>query len=150
MNDDFGYAILSGGRTMSQEASSVHLTYDGGKSWREASRPNTTRMIANGGFIDESTGFLSYGTINPEAPELYVTKDTGQTWKQAKVHVPDKYKLHFVTAETPEKVGDHLIMLVQQGPNGDYKGGKVKGKFNSTDGGETWEFVSEVEPDETE
>ncbi|API94051.1 MULTISPECIES: hypothetical protein [unclassified Virgibacillus] len=150
LNDDFGYAILSGGRTMSQEISSVHLTYDGGKSWREASRPNTTRMIANGEFIDESTGFLSYGTINPESPELYVTKDTGQTWKQAKVHVPDKYKLHFVTAETPEKVGDHLIMLVQQGPNGDYKGGKVKGKFKSTDGGETWEFVSEVEPDETE
>ncbi|NBJ69939.1 MULTISPECIES: oxidoreductase [Clostridia] len=150
LNDDFGYTILSGSRTMSQEASSVYLTFDGGKSWRQVSRPNTARMIANGGFIDESTGFLSYGTINPEAPELYVTKDTAQTWKQAKVHVPDKYKLHFVTAETPKKVGDHLIMLVQQGPNGDYKGGKVKGKFKSTDGGETWKFVSEVESVETE
>ncbi|AUJ26480.1 WD40/YVTN/BNR-like repeat-containing protein [Virgibacillus dokdonensis] len=150
LNDDFGYAILSGNRTMSQEYSSVHLTFDGGKSWKKTSSPNISRLIADGGFVDERTGFLSYGTINPQEPQLYVTKDAGQTWKQAKVYVPDTYTLHFVIAETPEKNGNELTMLVRQGPNGDYKGGNVKGKFKSMDGGETWEFVSEVDPVETE
>ncbi len=35
LNENFGYVIISGGRTMSQEYSSVFLTYDGGKHGRK-------------------------------------------------------------------------------------------------------------------
>lgn len=149
INDQFGYVIVSGYRTMSQEYSTVFLTHDGGENWEETSDIGTTRLISDGGFIDESTGFLSYGTINPEEPDFYVTQDGGQTWEEAVFNIPGKYDKIFVQAEVPEKEEDHLSVLVNQGPNGDYEGGQVKGKFISEDNGNTWEFATEVQPDET-
>lgn len=150
INDHFGYVIISGGRTMSQEFSSVYLTHDGGQSWEETTNSDVTRLISDGGFIDESTGFLSFGTINPEEPDLYVTNDGGKSWAKAVVHIPEKYNKIFVTAEVPTIEEDHLSVLVNQGPNGDYLGGKVKGKFISEDRGKTWTFSEEVQPNETE
>ncbi|WP_340084808.1 oxidoreductase [Siminovitchia sp. FSL H7-0308] len=148
LNDQFGYVISSGGRTMSQEVSSVFLTNDGGKSWREANSSNVTRLLADGGFTDEQTGFLSFGIINPERPELHVTQDGGDTWEEAEIRIPEQYEKIFVIAETPFKEGNSLAMLVNQGPNGDYKGGKVKGKFVSDDNGKTWVFSTEVPANE--
>ncbi|MFS0647554.1 WD40/YVTN/BNR-like repeat-containing protein [Siminovitchia sp. 179-K 8D1 HS] len=145
LNDQFGYVIISGDRTMSQETSSVFLTNDGGKSWREVNSSNVTRLIADGGFIDEQTGFLSFGILNPEHPELHVTQDGGETWTKAEIHIPEQFEKIFVIAETPFKEGSTLAMLVNQGPSGDYKGGKVKGKFLSDDNGKTWEFSTEVQ-----
>lgn len=43
-----------------------------------------------------------------------------------------------------------MAVLVNQGPNGDYQGGNVEGKFISEDNGKTWEFTMEVPPSETE
>jgi photosystem II stability/assembly factor-like uncharacterized protein len=131
LNDDFGYVILSGSRTMSQEFSQVYVTEDGGEHWVATSNSEVTRLIADGGFVDEKTGFLSYGTINPEAPDFYVTQDGGETWEPSIIHIPEKYEQIFVIAETPVKEGDHLAVLINQGPNGDYAGGQVKGKFVS-------------------
>ncbi|RYM04776.1 oxidoreductase [Sporolactobacillus sp. THM7-7] len=150
LNSDFGYIILSGGRTMSSEYSAVYLTHDGGKNWNETTNSGVTRLIYDGGFVDESTGFLSFGTINPEAPDLYVTTNRGKTWDKAEVHVPEKYHPMFVTAEVPTVEGDYLAVLVNQGPNGDYLGGQVKGKFISKDGGKTWSFSAEVRSNEAE
>lgn len=144
LNDHFGYVILTGDRTMSQEGSSAYLTHDGGKTWHVTNYTGNTRLLFDGGFIDESTGFMSYGTINPEEPDFYVTQDGGKSWKKAKINIPAKYHKIFVTAEIPKKEGNHLVLLVNQGPNGDYKGGKVKGKFISKDNGLTWEFSAEV------
>src|SRR5699024_7437302 len=92
--------------------------------------------------------FLSYGTINPEEPDLYVTQDAGESWERAKVDVPEKYDAIFVSAEVPVKEDDHLTILLNQGPNGDYEGGDVKGKFISDDNGKTWQFSEEVNPDD--
>ncbi|WP_433958018.1 WD40/YVTN/BNR-like repeat-containing protein [Cytobacillus horneckiae] len=150
LNNHFGYVIISGDRTMSQEFSTVFLTNDGGKSWTETNHSGNTRLISDGGFIDESLGFLSFGTINPEEPDLYLTKDGGQSWESAVFRIPDEYQHIFVSAEIPFKEGDHLAVLVNQGPNGDYDGGKVKGKFTSEDNGKTWDFAEEVKPNEAE
>ena len=150
LNDNFGYIIISGGRTMSQEASHVFLTHDGGESWEETNNSEVTRLISDGGFVDESTGFLSFGTINPEKPDLYVTEDGGMNWSEAIINIPKKYHQIFVQAETPVKEDGHLAVLVNQGPNGDYEGGSVKGKFISNDNGKTWDFSKEVQPNETE
>ncbi|WP_164670157.1 WD40/YVTN/BNR-like repeat-containing protein [Virgibacillus doumboii] len=149
LNDQFGYVIISGGRTMSQEYSTAFLTHDGGKTWEATADPPTIRMISDGGFVDETTGFLSYGTINPMEPDVYVTQDGGESWEKAAFHIPEKYDRIFVQAEVPVKEGDHLSVLVNQGPNGDYLGGKVKGKFISKDNGLTWEFSMEVQPNES-
>ncbi|MFD1707218.1 WD40/YVTN/BNR-like repeat-containing protein [Siminovitchia sediminis] len=148
LKDRFGYVIISGDRSMSQETSTVFLTYDGGKSWRETNSSNITRLIADGGFVDQETGFLLHGGVNPEKPELYVTHDSGSTWSEAEIRIPKRYHKIFVTAETPFKEGAQLALLVNQGPGGDYKGGKIKGKFLSEDLGKTWEFSMEVQPHE--
>ena len=148
LNEQFGYLIFSGERTMSSESGYVYLTNDGGESWTLVGIPDTLRLIADGGFINESTGFLSYGTINPDAPDLYVTNDAGTSWTWSEVHVPDEYGEIFVQAEAPFMRDDQYILHVNQGPNGDYLGGRVKGEFHSEDEGLTWEFVEEVEPDE--
>lgn len=146
LNDKFGYVILSGDRTMSQEWSTTFLTNDGGRTWREAAYPGTTRLIYDGGFVDVNTGFLSYGVINPEEPDFYVTTDAGLSWNKATFNIPEQYNRVFVTTEVPFIEDDHLAVLLNQGPNGDYMGGKVKGKFISYDHGLTWEFASEVKP----
>jgi len=148
INEHFGYVILSGDRTMSQESSRVFLTQDGGHSWKETASTGVTQLISDGGFVNESTGFLSFGTINPENPELYVTEDGGKSWSKAVFTMPKKYLKIFVTAEIPTIEGNHLAVFVNQGPNGDYEGGKVKGKFISEDNGRTWVFSEEVQPDE--
>jgi hypothetical protein len=150
LNGSFGYAILSGDRTMSQEYSTVFLTHDGGETWEKTTELPTTRLIAFGSFVDEQTGYLSYGTINPEEPDVYITQNGGDTWTQAQFNIPEKYALVFVQAEEPIKEENFLSVLVNQGPNGDYAGGKVKGKFISEDNGLTWKFHMEVEPDEAE
>lgn len=149
LNNNFGYAILSGDRTMSTEYSGAYLTYDGGKTWHKTNRPGIGTLLSDGGFIDQRTGFLSYGTINPRQPELYVTQDGGKSWSKAQMNMPSKYQQIFVQAEIPTKEGNHLAVLVNQGPNGDYKGGTVKGKFISKDNGLTWNFLKEVSPNET-
>lgn len=148
LNETFGYAILSGDRTMSQEYSIVYLTHDNGVTWKSTAELPTTRLIASGSFTDEQTGFLSYGTINPEKPDVYFTEDGGNTWDQAEFNVPEKYQEVFVQAEVPIEEGKGLSVLVNQGPNGDYQGGKVKGKFISEDNGLTWDFSEEVDSDE--
>lgn len=149
LSDTFGYVIATGDRTMTQEYSVVYVTRDGGETWKATVDPPTTRLLAFGGFVNDTTGFLSYGTINPEEPEVYVTQDAGETWVNAVFNLPKKYESIFVQAEVPIKDGEHLSVLVNQGPNGDYRGGHIKGEFISEDNGLTWEFSREVEPDET-
>ncbi|MFD1851685.1 WD40/YVTN/BNR-like repeat-containing protein [Oceanobacillus bengalensis] len=148
LNEQFGYVIISGDRTMSQEYSAAFLTHDGGETWEQTADLPTTRLISDGGFVDERTGFLSYGTINPEEPDLYVTQDSGNTWYKAVFHIPEQYDRIFVQTEVPVKEEDHLSVMVNQGPNGDYEGGRVKGKFISKDNGLTWDFSEEVHPNE--
>jgi photosystem II stability/assembly factor-like uncharacterized protein len=150
LNESFGYVIISGDRTMSQEWTTVYITNDGGKHWKETSHSNVTRLIYDGGFVDENTGFLSFGILNPVEPDLYLTQDGGKSWSKANVTIPEKYHEIFVTSEVPFNEDKHLAVYINQGPNGDYKGGRVKGKFISNDNGRTWEFSMEVLPNETD
>ncbi|NWQ42763.1 oxidoreductase [Bacillus sp. EB106-08-02-XG196] len=145
LNESFGYVIISGDRTMSQEWTTVYVTNNGGKQWKETAHSDVTRLIYDGGFVDENTGFLSFGILNPVEPDLYVTQDSGNSWHEANITIPEKYHEIFVMAEVPFKEEDHLAVNINQGPNGDYQGGKIKGKFISNDNGTTWEFSMEVE-----
>ena len=88
LNENFGYIIISGDRTMSQEASHVFLTLTV-ESWEETNNSGVTRLISDGGFLDELTGFLSFGTINPVEPDLYVTNDGGNSWSEAVINIPE-------------------------------------------------------------
>ncbi|WP_018932357.1 WD40/YVTN/BNR-like repeat-containing protein [Gracilibacillus lacisalsi] len=151
MDDQFWYVILSNNRTMSQERSLIYISTNQGESWKSINMPDTTRLVADGGFVDEETGFMSYGTINPEAPDLYVTNNQGETWEQAVFNMPSQYDRVFVIARAPYKEEDHLALIMDQGPNGDYyQDGLIRAKFISTDNGRTWEFAEEVVPENEE
>ncbi|MDR7077370.1 hypothetical protein J2Y03_002394 [Neobacillus niacini] len=150
LTESFGYVIISGDRTMSSEWTTVYLTNDGGKQWKETTHSNVTRLIYDGGFVDEHTGFLSFGILNPVESDLYHTQDGGKSWSKATITIPEKYHEIFVMAEVPFKEEDHLAVYINQGPNGDYEGGKGKGKFVSNDNGRTWGFSMEVPPNETD
>ncbi|MEW5568046.1 WD40/YVTN/BNR-like repeat-containing protein [Rossellomorea marisflavi] len=148
LNENDGYVVYTGERTMSSEATKVFMTHDSGETWTEVSHPDHYRLLYDGNFIDDNTGFLSYGILNPEEPDLYVTQDGGQSWVSASIEIPDEYDLILTTAETPYVEGTNLVLLVNQGSSGDYKGGKVKGKFISKDNGLSWSFQNEVDADE--
>lgn len=148
LTDTFGYVVFTHGRVMAEEGTQVFITNDGGATWEKTADLGVTRMLADGAFIDETTGFLSFGTISPEYPTLYVTDDAGETWTEAHIDVPEHYEDIFLVAEIPERIDGELHMFVHQGPNGDYLGGHIKGEFVSTDGGLTWTFLGEVDPDE--
>jgi hypothetical protein len=150
LNESFSYVIISGDRTMSQEWTTVFITNDGGIQWKETTHSNVTRLIYDGGFVDEYTGFLSFGILNPVEPDLSFTQDGGNSWSKAIVSIPEKYHEIFVMAEVPFQEADHLAVFINQGPNGDYLGGKVKGKFISNDNGKTWKYSKELLPNEFE
>ena len=149
INNQFGYIIATGEKVVAQEVIYVYITKDSGQSWQSASDEQlVTRLIADGGFIDENTGFLSISGINPTEPEILVTHDSGKTWSASIIEVPEQYQEIFVSAEMPYMEDNQLAVLINQGANGDYKGARVKGKFISTDQGATWHFSTEVESDE--
>ncbi|GAF16360.1 membrane protein [Bacillus sp. JCM 19046] len=144
----FGYIVLTSDKTMSSELTHLAITEDGGSSWKTTRTPDTHRLVADGGFVDEQLGFLSYGILTTDEPDLYVTTDGGTNWESATFTMPEAYQIHFVVAETPFYEEGELLVYVRQGSDGDWNGGQSKGLFHSEDQGRTWQFVREVMPDE--
>lgn len=146
-----GYLILTGDKTMSWEANAIFKSSDGGKSWVKAGQVEQKRLITDGGFITEQLGFISFGSINvmeqPPRPSLYRT-DGGKSWAEVKVLIPVEYNGIFVEAEVPTFDGSQGTLLVNQGPSGDYQGGKVMARYISQDDGATWTFANLVDPDQ--
>ncbi|MED4207217.1 hypothetical protein [Neobacillus mesonae] len=151
-SDRDGYLILTGDKTMSWEANVIFVTRDGGKNWSKAGHVEEQRLITDGGFINEKLGFISFGSINvmdePPRPSLYRTTDGGKSWAEVKIPIPAEYKGIFVEAEIPIFDGSQGTLLVNQGPNGDYQGGKVMARYISLDNGATWTFANLVDPDQ--
>jgi photosystem II stability/assembly factor-like uncharacterized protein len=152
VSEEVGFLILTGDRTMSWEGNRIFKTEDGGATWNEIGGVDSERQVTSGGFIDESLGFVSFGSIsineNPPAPDLYRTADGGESWDQVEVPIPAEYEGIFTVAEVPTFDGTQGTLLVNQGPNGDYQGGNVMARFISVDDGATWSFANLVDPDD--
>lgn len=142
-----GYLILTGDRTMSFEGNAVLKTHDGGKTWDKVGGVKTDRLATDGGFINDSLGFMSFGSRGtPAHPVFYRTTDGGKTWSEIEIPIPAEYRGIFTEAEMPTFDGSDGTLLVNQGPNGDYQGGKVLAKFTSKDKGKTWVYDDIVNP----
>ncbi len=149
---DDGYLIVTGDKTMSSEAHFVFKTNDGGQTWYNVSPVHDVfSLVTDGGFLNDKLGFISFGEYHleeqPPVPNLYRTGDGGENWERVDVPIPDEYLGYFTTAEIPTFRGEEGILLVNQGPMGDYLGGNVLAKFTSDDQGKTWSFAGLVDPD---
>jgi len=152
LSDQNGYLILTGDRTMRYEAHEVFITSDGGTIWKKVSSvPDVYKFVTDGGFIDHQLGFLSFGSINvmdkPSRPYLFRTEDGGASWSEVKIPIPPEYQEIFIEAQMPVFDGQHGALLVNQGPSGDFQGGKVMARFTSLDGGKSWSFANLVSPE---
>ncbi len=147
VTEKMGYIIYTAGKTMGQEGVMVYVTQDKGKSWQEVASPFLSTLVTDSIFLTEKLGFIVFNSIQVEeklSPNMQATNDGGNSWQTIIVTQPEKYESIFVQAEAPFMDGNELIMLVNQGENGDYEGGVVKGKYKSTDNGLNWQFVEEV------
>lgn len=136
------YAFVSGGRVMGQEGFSLAASSDQGKSWQTLAPSDLTSagmLVQGAGFVTEKLGFLS------RKDGLFVTQDGGNHWQKSQIQIPNNYKEIFLIAEIPYEKDGKLLMQMNQGDQGDYKGGLVKGIFQSSDEGLTWTFVAESE-----
>ena len=151
-SDENGYLIISYDRTMGFEGNAIYKTNDGGESWKKAGTVEQTyRHVTGGGFSNENLGFMSFGSFmendGSERPSLYRTADGGEGWDEIDIPIPIEYKGIFTIAEIPAIDGTQGVLLVNQGPNGDYQGGKVLARFTTVDKGATWFFSNLVDPD---
>lgn len=141
-DNGFAAVFASGGRVMSQEGCSVAVSHDDGHTWQKMAADGLElgSLVTAATFVDENQAFVSRKT------QLLVSKDGGQHFSEAKLNVPEQYEKIFLWPEAPTKEADGtLSVLVNQGDLGDYRGGQVKGRFESKDGGYTFDFVAEVE-----
>lgn len=150
-SDKDGYLIVTGDKTMSSEVHFIFKTNDGGQSWSNVGPVDDTyRLVTDGGFINDQLGFMSFGEYRyedqPPVPYLYRTTDGGGNWERVEVPIPEEYLGYFTIAEIPTFHGTEGTLLVNQGPVGDYLGGKVLAKFTSQDQGKTWSFAGLVDP----
>jgi hypothetical protein len=151
-SDQNGYLIVTGDKTMSWEANFIFKTNNGGQSWNNVgSVDGVFNLVTDGGFINDQLGFISFGELRyeerPPIPNLYRTIDGGSNWERVEVPIPEEYQGYFTIAEVPTFHGTEGTLLVNQGPQGDYLGGKVLAKFASKDQGKTWSFAGLVDPD---
>lgn len=151
-SDQDGYLIVTGDKTMSSEANFVFKTNDGGQSWYNVgSVDDIYDLVTDGGFINDQLGFISFGEYRlegqPPSPNLYRTNDGGANWVRVEVPIPEEYQGYFTEAEIPTFHGTEGTLLVNQGSEGDYLGGRVLAKFITKDQGKTWSFAGLVDPD---
>ncbi|WP_176586567.1 hypothetical protein [Priestia megaterium] len=148
-----GYLIVTSDRTMNFESHVVFKTNDGGKSWKAVgSVPDVNSLVTDGGFTNDKLGFISFGSKNEmdkqPSPYLFRTSDGGRHWDEVEVPIPSEYQGIFTVAQVPVFDGSQGTLLVNQGPSGDFQGGKVLAKFISIDKGMTWNFANLVDPDQ--
>ncbi|WP_462412861.1 WD40/YVTN/BNR-like repeat-containing protein [Neobacillus sp. Marseille-QA0830] len=151
-SDQDGYLIVTGDKTMGSEANFVFKTNDGGQSWYSiGSVDDVYSLVTGGGFINDQLGFISFGEYRydsqPPIPNIYRTADGGANWERVEVPIPEEYLGYFTIADVPTFHGTEGTLLVNQGSEGDYLGGKVLAKFTSYNQGETWSFAGLVDPD---
>ncbi|WFA09044.1 hypothetical protein [Tissierella sp. Yu-01] len=143
--EQVGYIIATSDRTMSQEAQMIFKTTDGGETWSEMGNGPSTWLLSYGGFVDENTGFMSYPKIEGAETNFYRTIDGGKSFEPIILPVHQEEWLGltlepFIQPETPYMENGDLYLLINQGPQGDFKGGTIKAKYKSNDMGETWIF----------
>lgn len=150
-----GYVIATSDRAMSQEMQFIYRTTDKGATWEQVGKGPDSWLLYSAGFTDEKVGFMSYPKVQGAKTNFYRTEDGGKTFEPVVLPVIKETWMNntlepFIQPETPYLENGQLVLLVGQGPQGDFKGGKIMAKLKSTDKGKTWSFVELIEPPSNE
>ena len=116
-------------------------------------------------YVDENVGFFCYNYAEGMDGNLYMTKDGGKTF--SKVTLPEqeldstaksstasstvaddelRWNDVYKEALVPTVDGKGIITVyLTQGSDGTYNDGKTAAKYQSSDKGDTWVFVSQLE-----
>ncbi|HMJ06166.1 MAG TPA: hypothetical protein VK474_07905, partial [Chthoniobacterales bacterium] len=87
----------------------IHLTSDGGKTWRDVTPPVITAWqkisIVEAGHFDAKTAYAAVNTLRLDdlRPHIYRTHDEGKTWQEIARGIPDGQTVNVVREDTLRK-----------------------------------------------
>lgn len=137
-------------KTLNQYVSLTLNTTDGGITWNEIGefKIGNHESKISVKFFNQSVGFILITEQDEKKSGLYRTVDGGNTFKKVEIPtielekqngiIPDFYDV-YDTPQLPYQENQYIVLKVNQGTDGTYKGGKTIIKYKSKNLGETWE-----------
>lgn len=151
INKKLGYQLSVVDSALGSRFYALLQTKDGGESWKTINKDpylNHTGVSSGITFINESLGFIGLSHNGGIQSELYRTIDGGLSFEEISlptIEVPlgdNQIQEPFDFPEMPYEENGKVLILVNQGQDGDYKGG-IKALYQSEDYGKTWTFIKE-------
>jgi photosystem II stability/assembly factor-like uncharacterized protein len=140
-----GYIVVTTEKNMNQEGKAIFKTTDGGNTFSQVKiKTNIQEHCLNKAvFLTEQLGFITM--VGGEKPEIYRTEDGGKIWEIILIpEVSINGVQPFCQPEIPYLKEEKLYLLVGQGADGDYEGGRCKAKFISKDEGKSFQYTNEI------
>jgi len=141
-------------RVMGQEGTFLYFTRDGGITWQPGGTAPSTSILTGMNFLNQDIGYLSYSNLNGDSGKLYETLDGGYSFTEVALPAGNLAEVNGPAGLTFGQVYDtpqvpHLeigvpVLYVTQGSDGDF--GYYQARYESKDGGKTWQYVSQEKP----
>ena len=112
----------------------IHLTTDGGKTWRNVTPPELTPWskisLIEASHFDAATAYAAVDRhrLDDQKPYIYITRDYGKTWS---LSVAGIASTHFLCAVREDTVEHNLLFA-----------GTEFGVYVSFDGGQNWQSLN--------
>ena len=157
-----GYAMTDNDK----ESYKIYTTDNGGETWTTVGNGPANYLLKGVVYVDENVGFFCFNYADGMDGNLYITKDGGKTF--SKVILPeqeldstaksetgtsssqqsDGLKWSDVYKEAMVPVIDDkgvITIYLTQGSDGTYNDGKTAAKYQSSDKGDTWVYINQLE-----
>lgn len=132
------YALVTSGKVMSQEGSTVYISKDNGKTFKEVGS-FVSSLVNRFNIINDKVWYIETKT------GLMKTEDGGKTLEDIEIPCKGEFLEYYDTLMPPTFKGNEGVMYVSQGEDADYgAGSKQVAKLITKDGGKTWAYVGEV------
>lgn len=159
-SEDDATAIICKDVAMQKAMVKVIQTTDSGSVWKEKKTgPDgyiEVDLKSSYVFFNSNLGFISSSKNGGDSSTLYMTKDGGDSFSEVKFPEQQLSPLNnniylnwsqiYDFPSIPQLKDGELVVVVSQGADGDYNGGKISAKYISKDMGQSWEFVEEYVP----
>lgn len=157
-----GYAMTDNDK----ESYKIYKTDNGGENWTTVGSGPANYLLKGIIYVDENVGFFCFNYIDGMDGNLYITKDGGKTFSKvvfpeqeldstarsetgtSSLQQSDELKWSDVYKEALVPVVDDkgvITVYVTQGSDGTYNDGKTAAKYQSSDKGESWVYISQLE-----